>query len=965
MDANGQRFWLLADARHWPQRQDAVWDSACRVLRLASRRTLPPQLTAAEAFARAQAALEQVPRAIDAVGSVASWDAAAGAVLAQSPALAGAAVRLALDAAPTDLCAAPDGVLYAAVEGRIHLHDLRGRFDDLRIGLPGFTAWRLAPADDGGVWALERSSGRLARLRGRPLRRQTPPPDAYAADVFRPAPENGAAPALTLVAEAPWPGADPERAIALAAGPDGALLLLSWRGGDGQPCLRCWQPELWRWGRAWLPAGAAYAWAAAWLQPDRIALRVPGCPDAPAFDLPAPAPAAGTDPQLAPAGEIYPIAADSPEAPFANGTALPPHYPVDDVEAADGAAPASVRHGAEPLHALSLVQLARHGRASGHATDAIGRPLRLIDSGSDTTVWHRLCAEAALPPRTGLIVWLAATQEPVAPDDDAAAQWHPHLFGRDVALAASTSPNTSPALRRPHRPQAVWERAASELPGHPGLLGGERRRDERGLYSVLIQQSLQRVRRLSGRYLWVRVELFGDGRRTPELAALRAWGSRFAYAEHYLPRLYRESVFGADAALPGERLGTLPALPGLTTTAALATTLDQSLLPDALSAGPDWPVLGADADVSVETPGRLWLLRDGTAAWWLRLEGEPGEADQIGLYRPQATPADFTERLLAGFESVLTPIEDRIAAAHLLTDPAVAADAQLDWLAGWIGVAFDAALPAARRRDWLRAAPLLAERHGTAAGLRLALDIASGGGVRGGEIVLVENFRLRRLMATILGADLGDAEDPLLPGLHVNTSSVVGDTLILGAQERAELLALFDVGSSTAAEEAAVLDFDAQLAHRALVLVHREIEAQDLGLIRRIVRLEAPAHVEVQVAPARWPLLVGVASLVGVDTYLGPPRTVRPVRVQQSVLGLGDRLVGAPLLDPRLGGATPAALPPQAEAGEERVVASIGTLLLDASGSTAAPGRRITEYRWHWLLPDEPGSPGSLTPPDP
>jgi hypothetical protein len=100
-------------------------------------------------------------------------------------------------------------------------------------------------------------------------------------------------------------------------------------------------------------------------------------------------------------------------------------------------------------------------------------------------------------------------------------------------------------------------------------------------------------------------------------------------------------------------------------------------------------------------------------------------------------------------------------------------------------------------------------------------------------------------------------------------------------------MALFREDAATAAEDNAVLRFYERLAHRALVLVHQEVQAQDLALIRRIVRLEAPAHVDVQVASATWPLLVGVASLVGVDTYLAPPRTPRPVQVQRSVLGMG------------------------------------------------------------------------------
>ena len=79
-------------------------------------------------------------------------------------------------------------------------------------------------------------------------------------------------------------------------------------------------------------------------------------------------------------------------------------------------------------------------------------------------------------------------------------------------------------------------------------------------------------------------------------------------------------------------------------------------------------------------------------------------------------------------------------------------------------MAFEPGLPAARRREWLRAAPALARWHGTRRGLALALDVATGGGVRGGEIVLLEHFRLRRLLATLLGVDLAEENDPLLPG---------------------------------------------------------------------------------------------------------------------------------------------------------------------------------------------------------
>jgi phage tail-like protein len=916
MDANGLRFWMLGEARHFAALRHTVWDAGCRVLRLASERGLQPMLDPAAAQAVALAALDTVPRAVDALGSVATWDAGAGAVVVHSEQFADM-LLLPLPQAPTDLCAGADGILYAALPDGVRLHDLRGRWADAAVALAGFVPWRLAPAAGGGVWVLERGSGRVARLHGRPRRAQSPEPDDYSPDVFRPSPENGDAPVFTLL---PTPELQVgEQVLALAAGADsadggadvagaagthgagranGGLAVLSWLDADGNTALRRWDAAARFWSAPARLQGAAYAYALAWLAPDRIALRVPGRRDAPAFDLQA-ADATNTVPPL---GEVYPLA-DLPgaegysapqEAPFANGAVTPPHYP------------AGLR-GARPLHALSTRSLARRGEADNHSGSGDDFRAWLVDSGDMTTVWHRLNAEADIPAHCGFVVSLAATNEARPPKTSDGAAWHAHGFGRDIATLDD-------AMRAPQVPRAVWDRAPSELPGHPGLLGGEPVPGTRGLFSVLVQNSRRRVRTLVGRYLWVRVVLHGDGRATPQVAALRAWGSRFSYADRYLPRLYRENLFGDAAKEPGEHVTQIEAIhvPLLDAGGPLNATLRARLMLEGLRFGPE-------AKVTVERRHVLWLLQDGASAW--RLAALPGGG--VGVYRPQASPADFNARLLANFEGVLTQLEDRVAAAHLLTHPAAVPEAELDWLAGWIGVAFDAALPAARRRAWLAAAPDLARRHGTRDGLRLALDVATGGGVRGGEIIVIENFRLRRILATLLGVDLVDENDPLLPGLQLSGNSVVGDTLVLGDHERAELLALFRDDPTTLTDDAVVLRFDEQLAHRALVLVHREVEAQDFALIRRIVKLEAPAHVEVQVAAATWPLLVGVASLVGVDTYLGPPRTPRPVQVQRSVLGLGDRLIGPVVLDPRLSG-VPA-------------TAGAGSLVLDGDVAPAAP----------------------------
>ena len=122
-------------------------------------------------------------------------------------------------------------------------------------------------------------------------------------------------------------------------------------------------------------------------------------------------------------------------------------------------------------------------------------------------------------------------------------EWHEHRFGAVPAPSSSAVP------------QGAWVPIASEIPFHPGLLGCARAQDRSGLFTALVQRAGFRVRTLRGRYLWAHVELFGTGRSTPEIAALRVYGSRFSYLNRYLPELYRETVFGDDADERGRSTG--------------------------------------------------------------------------------------------------------------------------------------------------------------------------------------------------------------------------------------------------------------------------------------------------------------------------------------------------------------------------------------------------------------------------
>jgi hypothetical protein len=92
------------------------------------------------------------------------------------------------------------------------------------------------------------------------------------------------------------------------------------------------------------------------------------------------------------------------------------------------------------------------------------------------------------------------------------------------------------------------------------------------------------------------------------------------------------------------------------------------------------------------------------------------------------------------------------------------------------------------------------------------------------------------------------------------------------------------------------------LASRVTVLVHQEFTPQDLGLIRRVAEREKPADVQLTIAPAAFPFLAGIASLLGVDTYLARKRKPGPVVVGSSRIGVADLVTQPATLDPHFKG---------------------------------------------------------------
>ena len=831
MDANGQRFWMLSEQTHWQLIGDPSgleYDARRRSLRLANQRR---EITFFDDQSLAEERLLLTPQTLDEFGNRAFLDSETNAIIATG-ALENDVEIFTTDSDSseiTDLVMGYDGILYIAVDGHIVMHDRRERWLNQNIEVPeitSFAAWRMAADPQGGVWVLDRDSKKLARLRGMPLHKLAH--RSFTADTVRPCSENPNPPHLMLVEKAVWP--ENEMPVAIASGLQGGVALLSWSdSGAAKVRVVNNQGEL---STALELLGSVHPYSFQWVDKHHIALLLAGVnKEAPVYRMDF------SQSGMWSVGNLYPLKNDFNNGPFLHGVSLPVHYPTTTAYRA--------------LHRLSFPFFTKQGEARNNQVYA---PL---DSSDAQMVWHRLYLEAVIPKGCAIKVWLAATNNEVAFADILPSDWYEHRFGKMFEQSA-----------RSEFPVGIWESVASELAHNPGILPCTTERDISGLFSVLIQRANRRVRSLNGRYLYVHVQLIGNGRETPEIFALRAYGSRFSYINEYLPQLYKESTY------------------------------------------------------------------------------QP-EANQAG----SATAADFLERFVSNVEGILTHVEDRIANAHLLTRPQTVPDESLPWLASWIGFEINSSLPEQVQRNFLQAAPELYRWHGTLRGLKLALEIATEGGITGGEIVILEDFRLRRTFATIIGADLDDANDPLTAGGAISGNSFVGDTLFIGDENKKEFLALFAADLPVDVHEQAAIDalFD-KLAYQVTILLHEEIEAQELGLIQHIAQREMPAHVAFRVLSASNPFLVGMASLVGVDTYLAKRNPPEPARVGKSIIGKKDFIQGPATLDPRMegiGSGTPIQNEMRPIAFAPGVMAQFGNdFALDASDSRAFGGHDLTKYNW-------------------
>ncbi len=263
-----------------------------------------------------------------------------------------------------------------------------------------------------------------------------------------------------------------------------------------------------------------------------------------------------------------------------------------------------------------------------------------------------------------------------------------------------------------------------------------------------------------------------------------------------------------------------------------------------------------------------------------------------------ANGADTRERLLASFEGLLTPIEGRIAASDQLLHPDAAPHTNLAWLAQSIGADLPPHWPLKRQRRWLKNATLIQQYKGTLPALNLALDIVTDGGVQRGEVVVVENFRLRRTMATILGRNMDDGEHPLTLGTGQSGNSIVGDSLILSDMNAREFLALLAPELASEEENQAVDAFFERYAHRLSVLLHGRAREQR-NAVNEMLTQQAPAHLQWRLIETEHPFILGTSPLLSVDTYLETQPEPRAVILNQTLIGKEGLLRNPVAFSPR------------------------------------------------------------------
>ncbi|MEV4052795.1 phage tail protein [Amycolatopsis sp. NPDC049688] len=295
--------------------------------------------------------------------------------------------------------------------------------------------------------------------------------------------------------------------------------------------------------------------------------------------------------------------------------------------------------------------------------------------------------------------------------------------------------------------------------------------------------------------------------------------------------------------------------------------------------GADWQTAPAGVtDFLVDQPPgrhltlRLRLSGDGTATpvvHRVRLDfPRSTSADLLPpAFRQDPVADDFTERFLALFDATLAELDEVIERYPALLDPAGVPDRVLPWLAGLLGLSFEAGWDAPARRALLAAAPELYRRRGTPWAVGKAVELVTG------VTPVIDELPAERNWARVGGG------------------SGLGSVRLAGRSSARFRIGASALGSAPLRAFGDPAD-DPLTAHAHRYRLLLPAGAADEDAVRRLAARQAPAHTAGSVRSGRRGFVVGTRSRVGVDSAFVPaPRAVLGrVRLNQGgVLRPGPR----------------------------------------------------------------------------
>ncbi len=234
--------------------------------------------------------------------------------------------------------------------------------------------------------------------------------------------------------------------------------------------------------------------------------------------------------------------------------------------------------------------------------------------------------------------------------------------------------------------------------------------------------------------------------------------------------------------------------------------------------------------------------------------------DQLPLvFRDSPEAEDFSERLLALFDSFLDDVDEQIERMPALLDVDGVPEGVLPWLGSFLDIAMDPAWDTARRRRLLQAAPKLYRLRGTVDGMRAAIRLVFD------VDPVIREAANERAWGALGAVALGG-------GVRLFGPSQWRFRLDRSRLGRAPLRSVGQVE----------LDPFSSVAYRFDVLVPLKLSTQLRQRMQLLIDAQKPAHTVVRLLDSRGQFLLGGEVSVGVDTMLAP--------FDPSVLGSGGNV---------------------------------------------------------------------------